>query len=103
MIPFLLGLVKLLFLQDYGNTVGCNDSPYEANFTNLLCNSKKQAPFISANIPEYCMKANNLFTGIDQYPPEELSMLFEEAFSPESLTSLQKRNIFAEQLVYNGI
>lgn len=74
------------------------NSPYEANFTNLLTSSHNRPSFISDNVNEYCLKVNSLLAGKNQPCPTSQSLFFEESFAPESLTCSTQTAIFSEQL-----
>ena len=73
-------------------------SPYEANFTNLINLSSNDSDFICSTPKEYCSKINHLLRGLEKPCPRELSSLFEEYFTPQSLTCAKYSAIFAKQL-----
>ena len=74
------------------------NSPFEANFTNLMNTSNDSVKFTCMTPKEYLLKVNNLLNSIEKYPPQFLSSFFEELFTPESLTCSKQTAMFSKQL-----
>lgn len=73
-------------------------SPYEANFTNLINIFSKDSDFICSTSKDYCFKINNYLRGLEKSCPQKLSSLFEECFTPQSLTCPKHTATFAAKL-----